>query len=243
MRITVVIPVYNHPHRIEAVCLDILRSHSVAHIYLVNDGSDEACTEVLQQLSHKYQQITLIEHIRNQGKGAAVISGLKHAHAAGYTHAFQIDADQQHKADMVEFVAQVDRDPSAIVLGYPVYDQTVPRHRLIGRYATHIWVWINTLSFAIKDSMCGYRVYPIALVLDCVSQVQGRRMDFDTEILVHLSWKGASFINLPVNVIYPTDGISHFRMGKDNLLITWMHTRLFFGMLLRLPRLLKRMVW
>jgi hypothetical protein len=38
----------------------------------------------------------------------------------------------------------------------------VPKGRLYGRYATHVWIWINTLSFEIRDSMCGYRVYPLA---------------------------------------------------------------------------------
>lgn len=240
MRITAIIPVYNHRYKIKSVCLSILRSRAVGHIYLVNDGSDALCTDVLRQLALGYPQITLIEHSINQGKGAALISGLNEAKTAGYSHAFQIDADGQHVADIDQFATYALRYPSAIVLGYPTYDHSVPRHRLIARYATHIWVWINTLSFAIKDSMCGYRIYPIAAALESATEVRGKQMDFDTEILIRLSWCGHLFINLPVKVTYPEDGISHFRMGKDNLLITWMHTRLFFGMLCNLPRLLRK---
>jgi hypothetical protein len=46
--------------------------------------------------------------------------------------------------------------------------------------------------------------------------------------------------NLPTRVIYPEDGISHFRMWRDNLRITAMHTRLVLGMLPRAPRLILR---
>jgi len=41
-------------------------------------------------------------------------------------------------------------------------------------------------------------------------------------------------------VIYPQGGQSHFRALQDNLKISWLHTRLFFGMLPRIPLLLLR---
>ena len=63
---------------------------------------------------------------------------------------------------------------------------------------------------------------------------------FDTEILVRLHWLDVAVIQFPTTVCYPRDGVSHFRALRDNLLISWMHTRLFFGMLLRLPQLLGR---
>jgi hypothetical protein len=45
---------------------------------------------------------------------------------------------------------------------------------------------------------------------------------------------------LPIRVQYPADGLSHFRLLHDNLLISKMHAKLFFGMLLRAPMLLWR---
>ena len=67
-------------------------------------------------------------------------------------------------------------------------------------------------------------------------------MDFDTEILVRLSWEGTRVVNVPTRVTYPSDGVSHFKMLKDNAYISLMHTRLFFGMLWRMPMLLGRRV-
>lgn len=123
----------------------------------------------------------------------------------------------------------------------PEYDESVPKGRLYGRYLTHLWVWINTLSFAIRDSMCGFRIYPLAPVLALMAQEPiGRRMDFDVEIIVRLFWRGVAVINLPTRVTYPSDGVSHFDVWRDNVRISRMHARLFFGTSRRLPRWLLR---
>jgi hypothetical protein len=70
-----------------------------------------------------------------------------------------------------------------------------------------------------------------------------RRFDFDVEAAVRLTWRGCRPVNLPAPVRYfsPEEGgVSHFRYVRDNLLLTWMHTRLMVGFLLRLPLLLAR---
>jgi hypothetical protein len=180
----------------------------------------------------------------NGGKGAAVMSGMDAAFADGLTHALQVDADGQHSlADIPGFLDASRADPEALICGVPAYDASVPKGRLYGRYATHVWVWIETLSFAIRDSMCGFRVYPLAPAHRLINEARlGTRMDFDIEVLVRLFWRGVRIINRPTRVIYPEGGISHFRLWRDNLRISWMHTRLVFGMLVRLPVLLARKI-
>jgi hypothetical protein len=170
------------------------------------------------------------------------MSGLREAFASGYSHALQIDADGQHDTgDIPRFLALARERPEAVVTGRPVYDASVPRGRLIARNLTHVWVWIETLSFDIRDSMCGFRVYPLRPVVEVLNRSRpGRRMDFDPEILVRLFWAGTPVLTIPTRVIYPLGGQSHFRMVHDNVLITAMHVRLVFGMLWRLPRLLGR---
>ncbi len=237
----VVIPVYNHEHAIGAVVEAVL-AHAVPCI-LVDDGSSPACGAVLDALlAAKPQQLVLVRHARTQGKGGAVISGFARAALDGYTHVLQIDADGQHcTADIPHFLEQASGQPDSAVVGYPVYDDSVPTLRLYARYLTHIWVWINTLSFAIRDSMCGFRVYPLKPVLQLLARERiGMRMNFDTDVLVRLCWAGVPIVNLPTRVSYPTDGVSHFKAFHDNVLITRMHTVLFFGMLRRLPLLLSR---
>jgi glycosyltransferase involved in cell wall biosynthesis len=237
----IVVPVYNHEHAIGAVLAGLLRAG--VPCLLVDDGSGAACAAVLDQLARDHAgRVELVRLPHNQGKGAAVLAGIRRAAQLGYSHALQIDADGQHQTeDVPTFLACARAHPQAIVAGHPVYDASVPKARLYGRYATHIWVWINTLSFEIKDSMCGFRVYPVAPVNALAANGRlGKRMNFDTEILVRLFWSGRRVINVPTRVSYPADGVSHFRVWRDNVQISWMHTVLFFGMLLRLPRLLSR---
>jgi glycosyltransferase involved in cell wall biosynthesis len=237
----IVVPVYNHEHAIGAVVEGLLRHQTP--VMLVDDGSNAACAAVLDALARKHDgQVELVRLPHNQGKGAAVLAGFRRAAERGYSHVLQIDADGQHQTgDVPLFLAQAAAHPQAIIAGHPVYDASVPKARLYGRYATHIWVWINTLSFDIKDSMCGFRVYPVAPVNALAARRRiGVRMNFDTDILVRLFWDGLRVINLPTRVSYPADGVSHFRVWRDNVLISWMHTVLFFGMLPRIPKLLAR---
>jgi glycosyltransferase involved in cell wall biosynthesis len=240
MKAVVVIPVYNHEHAIGAV-VDEVRGHGLP-VLLVDDGSKPSCAAVLDALATR-EGVMLFRRTQNGGKGAAVMSGLEEAHRRGFTHAVQIDADGQHDLDdLPRFLAQATAHPDALVTGAPVYDASVPKGRLYGRYLTHVWIWINTLSFAIKDSMCGFRVYPLDRTLKAIVPSIGKRMDFDPEIAVRLVWGGTEVVNLPTKVTYPTDGVSHFDVLWDNVRISGMHTRLFFGMLLRLPKLLWRKV-
>ncbi|WP_340115550.1 glycosyltransferase family 2 protein [Pelagibius sp. 7325] len=235
-----IIPVYNHAA--EASML-IDRLQPFGHqVILVNDASEPVQTEVLRRLAAGRGWVHLVEHHKNGGKGAAVKTGLKEAVARGFTHALQIDADGQHDtADVPKLISLAQQHPSAVIAGQPIFDDSIPRSRLFARYLTHVWVWVETLSFVIRDSMCGFRIYPLTSVAQLLHTSHlGSRMDFDPEILVRLYWMGVEVISMPTRVTYPEGGKSHFRMVEDNLLITRMHTRLFFGMLWRAPMLLSR---
>jgi glycosyltransferase involved in cell wall biosynthesis len=219
-----------------------VRSHGLPSV-LVDDGSEPHCAAVLDELA-RADDVTLVRLAQNQGKGGAMMAGLREAHRQGFTHALQIDADGQHDTrDIPRFIALARQHPEAVICGQPVYDASVPRGRLVARYATHVWVWINTLSLAIRDSMCGFRVYPLAAVVGLINRTRlGKRMDFDCEVLVRLHWRGIAIVNVPTRVTYPQDGVSHFRAWLDNVLISRMHAQLFVGMLWRAPGLLLRRV-
>ncbi|WP_110187547.1 glycosyltransferase family 2 protein [Pokkaliibacter plantistimulans] len=241
MRTAILIPVYNHE---EAIGLTLQAVMAFGYpILLVDDGSHQGCQRVLESLQHAHaEQVMLLRRTHNGGKGAAVKSGLLELERLGFTHAVQVDADGQHDIERLpQLLAAAVDHPGALVSGYPEYDDSVPKGRYLARYLTHVWVWINTLSLQIRDSMCGFRVYPVPQVNQMLANVKtGDRMEFDPELLVHWCWQGGRLINIPVRVHYPLDGVSHFRVLHDNLLISRMHASLFFGMLWRLPRLLQR---
>lgn len=232
-RACIVVPVYNHGAG--AATLAERVSTADLPMILVDDGSAEDTALQLAALSERNPHVRIISHPENRGKGAAVLSGLRAAHAGGFTHALQIDADGQHDAgDVPAFLELAARHPRAVIAGRPRFDASIPKGRLVARYLTHVWIWVETLSFRIKDSMCGYRVYPLEQVIGIAERTRlGRRMDFDPEILVRLFWEGVDVIPLPTRVVYPEGGTSHFRILLDNWLITRMHTLLVFGMIWR----------
>ncbi|QLF94299.1 glycosyltransferase family 2 protein [Pseudomonas sp. ABC1] len=234
-----VIPVYNHEQPLPGV-VERLRGYGLPCI-LVDDASQASCAAVIDQLAER-TDVSAVRLPHNQGKGAAVMAGMREAARQGFSHALQVDADGQHDLDNIAlFLDSARAQPEALVCGYPEYDRSVPRLRFYARYLTHVWVWINSLSLQIRDSMCGLRLYPLAPTLALADSVRlGCRMDFDTDILVRLAWREQPMLWLPVRVRYPEDGLSHFRPWHDNLLISKMHATLFFGMLPRAPRILWR---
>jgi glycosyltransferase involved in cell wall biosynthesis len=217
--------------------------HYGLRVIVVDDGSGAPCVTVLNALQARYPEtMDLVRLPTNQGKGAAVAAGLRRAHTQGFSHALQIDADGQHDvADVPKFLRACEDYPQAVIYGQPRYDASVPKLRLYARYLTHVWVWINTLSLDIRDSMCGYRIYPLATVVSLLDRVAlGRRMDFDPEVLVRLHWQGVPLVGIATKVGYPIGGVSHFKLVVDNALLAAMHARLLLGMLRRLPCLLRR---
>lgn len=240
VRLCALVPVYDHAGPLGGV-LDGLRDAGL-HVFVVDDGSSAACARVIDTLAAAEPTRTLVRLPRNGGKGAAVQAGFAAAFAAGFTHALQVDADGQHDLSALPALrAQCAALPAALVSGRPQYDESVPKSRLYGRYATHVWVWINTLSLAIVDSMCGFRIYPLRASLDaCRRFAIGTRMDFDTDLMVRMYWLGVPMRFVGVPVRYPEDGVSHFDVWRDNLRLSSMHTRHFLYMLWRVLTLRPR---
>lgn len=235
-----IIPVYNHPSTIAGVVAN-LRHYGLA-VVLVDDGSDAECAAVLADIAAADTEVALVRLSGNFGKGAAVVAGARNALDRGFTHFLQIDADGQHDTSAVPAALQeVQNDPEALVIGIPVFDASIPPARLYGRWLTHVLVWIQTWSMAIRDAMCGFRIYPLARFTDLANRHRiGPRMDFDIDVAVQLMWRDIPVRHIPVGVHYPADGISHFKMWRDNARITWLHLKLLAGMLIRAPRLARQ---
>lgn len=235
-----VIPVYNHRQHLDGLVRRL--TDMALPCLLIDDGSDRATADALDAIEARHDGVRVWRLPRNGGKGTAVVLGLRLARRQGFTHAVQVDADGQHDLDDVPRMLELARaEPDALISGRPVYDESVPRSRFIARYITHVWVWLETLSTRLADSMCGFRVYPLAASVTAADRYAiGRRMDFDTDIMVRMYWDGTPVRFLPTRVVYPPGGRSNFRVWRDNWLISRMHARLFLGMLPRIPRLLAR---
>lgn len=227
-RICAVVPSYDNPVTVRGV-VERIRAHGLP-VILVDDGSAEPGRSACQEVADAGLLADLVRREQNGGKGAAVLDGLARARDLGFTHAFQIDADGQHDLGRIPaFVAAAEADPDALVLGAPVYDDAAsPASRRRMRELTNFWVRVETGGRArIDDAMIGFRIYPIEPAL--AVRPRTRRMDFDIEILVLMVQAGVPTVNLPVEVRYLTadeGGVSHFDMLRDNVRLSWLHSRL-----------------
>lgn len=215
-------------------------------VWVVIDGSTDNSSLQIESLQNPDDdQFRIIYLGINSGKGAAVMHGLQQALAAEFTHVLTVDADGQHPADFVpEFLKLSAAHPEAAILGRPIFDASAPALRVSGRKLSNFLANLETLGWGVDDSLFGMRLYPAADLLAVLESTKfARRFDFDPEVAVRLAWRGVPVINLPTPVRYPSKeegGISQFRYVRDNLLLTFMHLRLFCGFLLRFPRLLFR---
>ncbi len=196
-------------------------------VWVVVDGSTDGTAERLQALARADAGLRVFVLPHNQGKGAAVLHGLRAAVAQGYTHVLTMDADGQHAAERIPAFMQISaQQPEALVLGKPIFDASAPRLRVVGRRISNWWANLETLWAGIGDSLFGMRVYPATALLQVMeAQRWMRRFDFDVPVRYFRHEEG---------------GVSHFNYVRDNALLCGMHARLLVGFLLRLPLLLNR---
>jgi glycosyltransferase involved in cell wall biosynthesis len=232
------IPVYRHA-KIAGPLAEKLATF-ILPIILVDDGNDAESAVCLAEWAAKIPQCELVRLEKNSGKGEAFAKGLEKAAELGLDQVLQLDADGQHDiGKAVFFLEEAAKNPDKIICGNPEFDASAPKSRVNGRKVSNLWAAIVTLSGELKDALCGFRVYPVLPSLSIKKNpLVDKRMGFDAEILVRLYWRGIFPVFYPVRVSYPTDGISNFRVVRDNVRISWMFTRLFIGMLIRLPLLL-----
>lgn len=238
----VLLPSYNSgPQLLETIRAALACWHPV---WVVIDASMDGSTQAALRLAETEPALRVIVRNENGGKGAAVLDGLRVALAEGFQHALVMDADGQHPADrIVEFLRLAEEHPRTLVLGVPQFGPEAPKARVYGRLGGNTFAEIETLWGGIRDSLFGFRVYPVADTVRLMDSIRtARRFDFDTEVAVRLYWQGYRTLNIPVAVRYLTrqeGGVSYFRYLPDNLLLVKTHVRLLFGMLPRLPRLLR----
>lgn len=214
-------------------------------VWIVIDGSTDGSGEALQALAAGDPGLKVLVLPHNQGKGAAILHGLRAAAAAGYTHVLTMDADGQHPTDKIAVFMAVSRaHPQAVILGRPVFDASAPAVRVHGRKLSNGLANLQTLWHGIGDALYGFRVYPVEPLRDIMERQRWmRHFDFDPEAAVRLCWHGRDPINLTAPVKYfsaAEGGVSHFNYLRDNTLLVWMNLRLLFEFMLRLPLLLVR---
>lgn len=218
--ILAIIPVYNNVKTVAAVIRQV-REH-LSHVLVVNDGSDDGTGEVLA----KEEGITVLTHVRNEGKGRALQDGLEYARRQGFCYALTIDADGQHFAsDIPAFLQAAGKEPDTLWVGARnLTEDNMPSKNTFANKFSNFWYRIET-GLALRDTQSGYRLYPLER-LDVRKWYYTAKYEFELEILVFAAWSGISVKNVPVHVYYPpaAERVSHFRPFRDFTRISILNT-------------------
>lgn len=232
-KLCIIIPVYNNPNTIKKVVSEA-ETFGLS-IIIVDDGSDI----LVETLLDNNDQIVIVHHSKNQGKGVALRSGAKQAIEMGFKYCLTMDGDGQHFSnDIPAFLALFEREQNSNMLIIGVRDFETcnpPKSSAIGRSLGNFWVWVETGTW-VSDTQTGFRLYPLASLLYPSSTL---RYDFETENLVHFLWAGGTIFEVKVKTLYDDTRVTHFHKFKDNFFMIILHTKLVISRIFLLKGILK----
>lgn len=234
------IPVYNHAALLEQAIPSFLIFG--IPLIIVDDGSNQENKAILKKIIDRHPDIVLISNTKNSGKGWAIKQGIEYCKQHAIDFAFQVDADNQHRLATIPAFINRSKMQTTIkhaIIGYPIYDDTVPSIRKDGRKVSNFFVSITTLTPNVRDSLCGFRIYPVTETWRIYrNPFISKRMPIDMELLTRLYWNGTSIIYMPVEVTYPKDGSSHYKAFRDTVILSAKHALLCCEMFFRFPIIL-----
>jgi glycosyltransferase involved in cell wall biosynthesis len=218
LKVCVIIPTYNNHKTLRRVIDGVLQQTS--NVIIVNDGSTDTTSEILSS----YTQCTIIDIVKNQGKGNALRQGFKKATELGFHHAITIDSDGQHFPDDIPvFLDALEKEGSAIVLigSRNMNQDGVPKKSSFGNKFSNFWFWFET-GIRLEDTQSGYRLYPLQFI---PKKFFTNKFEFEIEIIVRTAWNGISVKNVPIKILYDAnERVTHFRPFKDFTRISILNT-------------------
>ena len=228
--IWVAIPVFNNKDTVRAVALAC--RDELPNVLVVDDGSTDTDVAAL----FKGTDIVVLKHDRNQGKGRAILTALRHVREHGARYMITIDADGQHDPrDIRKFLPVLADQSQVLVIGTRCIDApNRPGSSRFGMRFSDFWLRLET-GVAMKDTQSGFRAYPVAYVSQL--SLSGNAYDFEVDVLAKAAWAGLTIKSVDIGVTYaPKDErISHFRPFLDNLRIAHRHVALVGRRLLPWP--------
>jgi glycosyltransferase involved in cell wall biosynthesis len=203
----VLVPVYNHAATVGQVVREAMALG--APVLVVDDGSTDGSGQAAAEAGGEVITLPV-----NQGKAAALRSGMAEAQRRGFRQILTADADGQHPTVEIRNLAQRAKDePAAIHIGARDM-RSAPFISRLGRFLSNSWSLLACGAW-LGDSQSGLRVYPLpaTTALDAPAD----RYAYEIEVLVRAAWARIPVRTLRVAVIYPEDRVSHFGKFRDNI--------------------------
>lgn len=227
------IPVYNNPQTIARVVREVFAYN--LPIIVVDDGSDIA----VETLIDGNENVTVVCHNQNQGKGVALRSGALKAKEMGFSHCLTMDGDGQHFAQDIPKFLELFEDAcreNTMIIGVRDFETcNPPKSSVIGRQIGNFWVWVES-GVWVSDTQTGFRLYPVEFLSYPSSTV---RYEFEIENLVKFLWSGGKVMEVTVKTLYDETRVTHFDKLKDNLHMIFLHAKLVILRLFLLKGILK----
>jgi len=216
----VIIPTYDNPLTIKQVAFDVLNNGY--KLIIIDDGSLIPVQSLFSEVEK--QNIIIVRHEVNQGKGNAIISGTKKAKELGYSHVVSIDGDGQHLASQIKYLLDICKNDEIIIGARNFEIANIPNGSKFGRWFSNFWACWDT-GFKITDSLSGFRIYPIS-ILDL--DIKTSRFDWEMEVLVRHADANKKIEEAVIECYYPTadERVSHFRKFSDTMAIVWVHIQI-----------------
>ena len=196
MNVTVVIPAYNEVNTIEEILHRVQMTGIVNEIIVVDDGSSDGTREILARYSRE-DLIRVIYHAKNQGKGAAIHTGIA---AATQEVVIIQDADLEYDPrDYPVLIRPIQEDIADVVYGSrflggarrPVFFWNMVANKLL-TFITNI-LYNNILS----DMETGYKVFRREVVKDI--PLHARRFDFEPEFTAKVLKRHLRIYEVPIS--------------------------------------------
>ena len=196
LKVCVLIPAYNEAKHVGAVVREVLEY--CPDVVVIDDGSPDETDRVAAEAG-----ATVLEHVHNQGKGAALQTGFDHARARGFDLAITMDADGQHApSDIPAFLQAYERTHSPVLVGNRmgnVADMPWNR-RFVNRFMSDLLS--RVMGQYVPDSQCGFRLYHRSAFPEGPYDAHSQRFAAESEILLRLSLQGRKIGAVTIQTIY-----------------------------------------
>ena len=226
MKCAILIPAYE-PSKNLLSLVDELLAYAFPYILIVNDGSGADYNELFYTLNIR-NSVEVLQHYKNRGKGAALLTGFKHIfrQKADFSGVVTVDADGQHLPKDVERIGHcLDLQSKALIVGSRGFRGEVPFFSKIGNLVTQK-VYPLIAGQHLSDTQTGLRGIP-ATLLPCLTVLKSKGYAFEMEMLLTLHQKGIPVKEIPIHTVYENANTnSHFRPMVDSyriyqLLFLW----------------------